>query len=141
MTTESTDLTRLVPAGQPFTDLLEELDDLARRSNSTDDDWIPIDEFYIELNRISKEACRRKGEQFHPFPKSGIPAPESDPTEEDLEDAFAFWMITKADAENRDRSLPTYSNEEVWAEFEDELGPDDPSEANDFGPGWDEGLD
>ncbi len=121
MTTESSELKRLVPAGEPFTDLLDELTELARRSNATDDDWIPIDEFYVELNRISAEACRRKGEQFYPMPKGGVPPVGDDPSEDDLEDALAFWMVTTAQAENRDPSLPSYSNEEVWAEFEGEI--------------------
>lgn len=120
MTTESSELKRLVPAGEPFTDLLDELTELARRSNATDDDWIPIDEFYVELNRISAEACRRKGEQFYPMPKGGIPPVGYDPSEDDLEDALAFWMVTTAQAENRapGRSLTT---EEAFAEFEDEI--------------------
>ena len=121
MTTESTELRRLVPAGEPFTDLLDELQVLGRRSNSEGDDWIPIDEFYIELNRISAEACRRMGEPFYPMPKLGIPPADYEPSEADLEEAFAFWLVVRAEAENRDRSLPRYTNEEVWAEFEDEI--------------------
>ncbi len=137
MTTESSELKRLFPAGEPFTDLLDELDELARRSNAwEEDDWIPVDQFYVELNRISAEACRRKGEPHHPFPTGGGPQPGHQPTAEDLEQAFGIWMVTRAKAENRDRSLPSISNDEVWAEFEDELGPYDPDEELDLGPGW-----
>ena len=135
VTTESSELKRLVPVGEPFTDLLDELAELGRRSNSTGGDWIPIDQFYIELNRISAEACRRKGEQFYPMPQGGIPPVDYIPSDEDLEEALAFWMITKAKAANPAPGR-SYTTEEAFAEFEDEIGPYDPDEDIDLGPGW-----
>lgn len=116
-------------------DLIEQLDALAARSNSTGADWVPIHEFYQELNRIYAEACRRLGEAPELARSRGVPGPGFEPDEEDLEDALAYWMVTKAKAENHKRGR-TYSNEEVWAEFEDEIGPYDPDEDIDLGPGW-----
>lgn len=120
MTTESTKPTRILAAGEPMTDLLEDLDGLAARSNATGADWIPIHLFYQELNRIHAEACRRLGESPEPVRAKDLPGPDFVPDEEDLEDALAFWMVVRAKARNGKRE-PLYTNDEVWAEFEDEI--------------------
>ena len=133
MTTESTETARLVPPGEPFTDLLDELEELARRSNSRGDDFIPIDEFYVELNRIDRESRRRKGETYRPFPTGGAPEPGHVPTDDDLEEAFCQWIVVKAGAENRKPAERYYTPEEILAEFPDEFGDEDDS---DLGAAW-----
>lgn len=119
-------------------DLIDQLDALAARSNSRDANRLPLHEFYRELNRIYAEACRRTGDTAHIMPGSGIPAPASEPTQDDREDALAFWMIAKTKAENPEPGR-VYTTEQAFAEFEDEIGPYDPDEDIDLGPGWVEG--
>ena len=116
-------------------DLIEQLDALAARSNSREANRLPLHEFYQELNRVYAEACRRTGDTAHTMPLSGIPDPAHEPTEDDLEEAHAFWMITMSKAENPEPGR-AYTTEEAFAEFEDEIGPYDPDEDIDLGPGW-----
>ena len=120
MTTESTKPVGSVAEGEPMPDLIAQLDALAARTNATNADRVPIHEFYRELNRIHAAACRRLGDSPELVRSRNVPGPDFDPDEEDFEDALAFWMVTKSKVENRKRGR-SYSNEEVWAEFEDEV--------------------
>ena len=120
MTTDSTKPVGSVAEGEPMLDLIAQLDALAARSNSTNSDRIPVHEFYRKLNRIHAEACRRLGESPEPVRSRNVPGPNFVPDEEDFEDALAFWMVTRSKAENRKRGR-SHSNEEIRAEFEDEV--------------------
>ncbi len=118
MTTESTE--PLTLAGQPMDDLLDELDVLADQSNLPGADRISLDRFYAELNRIHAVACRRLGEAPRPVRSKGLPGPDFVATEEDIEDALAYWMLTCSKAENHAPG-EAISADEVWAEDEEEI--------------------
>ena len=120
MTTDSTEIGALVPPGEPMTDLLEALDELIERTNSSGSDWIPIDRFYGELNRIHAEACRRLGESPMPIRAANLPEPGHSPTEDDIEGAIAYWMLTEMKAENVRRSATSVDEDEFWQEADAE---------------------
>ena len=117
MTTEST---RVLAEGEPATDLVEALDELLARTRR---ERPPLDQFYAELHGLYVEVCRRLGKP-EPTQRLGSVEVEQSPELIDPgspeEDAYDIWCVVRNMAENRPRG-PYFSNEEVWAEFEDEI--------------------
>ena len=120
MTTKSTQTARVLAAGEPATDLIEALDELLAKTRR---ERTPLDRFYEELHDIYVEVCRRLGEP-EPTQRLGSvtvqQAPEFIDDGSPEEDAFDIWTVVRGMAENRVRG-PYLSNDEVWAEFEDEI--------------------
>ena len=120
MTTKSTQAARVLAAGEPATDLIEALDELLAKTRR---ERTPLDRFYAELHTIYVEVCRRLGEP-EPTQRLGSvevqQAPEFIDDGSPEEDAFDIWTVVRGMAENRVRG-PYLSNDEVWAEFEDEI--------------------
>ena len=120
MTTKSTRTARVLAAGEPATDLIEALDALLAKTRR---ERTPLDRFYAELHDIYVEVCRRLGEP-EPTQRLGSvevqQAPEFIDDGSPEEDAFDIWTVVRGMAENRVRG-PYLSNDEVWAEFEDEI--------------------
>ena len=120
MTTKSTQTARVLAAGEPATDLIEALDALLAKTRR---ERTPLDRFYEELHDIYVEVCRRLGEP-EPTQQLGSvvvqQAPEFIDDGSPEEDAFDIWTVVRGMAENRVRG-PYLSNDEVWAEFEDEI--------------------
>ena len=120
MTTKSTQTARVLAAGKPATDLIEALDELLAKTRR---ERTPLDRFYEELHDIYVEVCRRLGE---PEPTQQLGSVEVQQAPEFIddgspeEDAFDIWTVVRLMAENRVRG-PYLSNDEVWAEFEDEI--------------------
>ena len=131
MTTKSSQTARVLAEGEPATDLIEALDALLAKTRR---ERTPLDRFYEELHGIYVEVCRRIGEP-EPTQRLGSvevqQAPEFIDDGSPEEDAFDIWTVVRIMAENKVRG-PYLSNDEVWAEFEDELGPYDPDEPVDF---------
>lgn len=109
-----------LPKGEPATDLIEALDELLAKTRR---ERTPLDRFYEELHTIYVEVCRRVGEP-EPTQRLGSVAVQQDPKFIDdgspEEDAYDIWTVVRIMAENRVRG-PYLSNDEVWAEFEDEI--------------------
>lgn len=120
MTTKSTQTARVLAAGEPAADLIEALDELLAKTRR---ERTPLDRFYEELHDIYVEVCRRLGEP-EPTQRLGSvtvqQAPEFIDDGSPEEDAFDIWTVVRIMAENRVRG-PYLSNDEVWAEFEDEI--------------------
>ena len=120
MTTKSTQTARVLAAGEPATDLIEALDELLAKTRR---ERTPLDRFYEDLHDIYVEVCRRLGE---PEPTQQLGSVEVQQAPEFIddgspeEDAFDIWTVVRIMAENRVRG-PCLSNDEVWAEFEDEI--------------------
>ena len=120
MTTKSTQTARVLAAGKPATDLIEALDELLAKTRR---ERTPLDRFYEELHDIYVEVCRRLGE---PEPTQQLGSVEVQQAPEFIddgspeEDAFDIWTVVRGMAENRVRG-PYLTNDEVWAEFEDEI--------------------
>ena len=120
MATESTEAARLLAEGEPATDLIEALDELLA---TTRRERTPLDQFYAELDRIHEEIRRRLGLPIPAQPLDSIDVLQSPDLIDDgspEEDAYDVWCVVRALAENKPRSR-TLSNEEFWAEFEDEI--------------------
>ena len=120
MTTKSTQTARVLAEGEPATDLIEALDELLAKTRR---ERTPLDRFYEELHDIYVEVCRRLGEP-EPTQQLGSvevkQAPEFIDDGSPEEDAFDIWTVVRGMAENRVRG-PYLTNDEVWAEFEDEI--------------------
>ena len=114
MATESTEAARLLAEGEPATDLIEALDELAERAERRE---VSEQEFLEEVWRIDEALQLRKG---------GTPtrryehAPGYDPDEGTTprQRLNLFWELTRVQAING-RLIP---DDEIWAEFKDELG-------------------
>ena len=120
MTTKSSQAARVLAEGEPATDLIEALDALLAKTRR---ERTPLDRFYEELHGIYVEVCQRLGEP-EPTQRLGSVAVQQAPELIDdgspEEDAFDIWTVVRIMAENKVRG-PYLSNEEVWAEFEDEI--------------------
>ena len=120
MATESTEAARLLAEGEPATDLIEALDELLA---TTRRERTPLDQFYAELDRIHVEVRRRLGLPIPTQLLGNIDVPQSPDLIDDgspEEDAYDVWCVVRTLAENKPRGR-TLSNEEFWAEFEDEI--------------------
>ena len=120
MATESTEAARLLAEGEPATDLIEALDELLA---TTRRERTPLDQFYAELGRIHGEVRHRLGLPIPTQLLGSIEVPQSLDLIDDgspEEDAYDIWCVVRTLAENKPRGR-TLSNEEFWAEFEDEI--------------------
>ena len=128
----TTNATRRLAEGEAATDLVEALDELLAKTRR---ERPPLDRFYAELTEIYAEVCRRLGEPepLQPLGSGSVRKPPGyidDGSPE--EDAHELWTVVRIMAENKPRGGPYLSNDEFWAEFEDELGAYDPDEPVDF---------
>ena len=118
----TTDATRVLAEGEAATDLVEALDELLARTRR---ERPPLDLFYAELHEIYVEVCRRLSEP-EPTERLGGGNVQKPPGYIDdgspEEDAHELWCAVRIMAVNRRRDGPYLSNDEFWAEFEDELG-------------------
>ena len=128
----ATDATQRLAEGEPATDLVEALDELLARTRR---ERPPLDLFYAELHEIYAEVCRRLGKP-EPTERLGGGNVQKPPGYIDdgspEEDAHELWCAVRIMAVNRCHDGPYLSNDEFWAEFEDELGAYDPDEPVDF---------
>ena len=136
MTTESTEPQRIVAEGEPMTDLLEQLDELLAKTRR---ELTPLNEFYAKLHVIESEACRRVGEPPPARPRVVLNPPDppgSGGLDSPEEDAAEIFFLVRRMAENPPKPTHYLTNDEFWAEFEDQIGPYDPDDQTDVGPGW-----
>ena len=136
MTTESTQPQRIVAEGEPMPDLLEQLDELLLKTRR---ELTPLNEFYEKLHVIESEACRRVAEPPPARPRIVLNPPDppgSGRLDSPEEDAAEIFFLVRRMAENPLKPTHYLTNDEFWAEFEDEIGPYDPDDQTDVGPGW-----
>ena len=106
--------TRRLAEGEPATDLVEALDELAERAERGE---VSAQQFLEEVQRIDREVQLRKGEsprRRYEHTQGVDPEDGSTPRQR----LNLFWSLTRAQAENS----RLISDEEVWAEFEGEIG-------------------
>ena len=128
MTTEAARSLEMLAEGEPATEQVEALDALWLRHHRGE---LGDDEFLNEIYLIEAIVQQRLG---RPQRRGYVPVPE----EEELPDAEPpreqrlgyFWHLTRKMALNAKVEL--ISNEEVWAEFEDEIR--EYEEAHGLGP-------
>ena len=117
----ATDATRVLAEGEPATDLVEALDELLARTRRKRP---PLDRFYAELHEIYAEVCRRLGKP-EPTERLGSGNVQKPPGYIDdgspEEDAHELWCAVRIMAVNRRHDGPYLSNDEFWAEFEEEI--------------------
>ena len=121
MTTESTKPQRIVAEGEPMPDLLEQLDELLLKTRR---ELTPLNEFYEKLHVIECEVFRRLGEPSPARPRVVLNPPDppgSGGLDSPEEDAAEIFYAVRRTAENPPRPTRYLTNDEFWAEFEDEI--------------------
>ena len=121
MTTESTKPQRIVAEGEPMPDLLKQLDELLLKTRR---ELTPLNEFYAKLHVIECEVFRRLGEPSPTRPRVVLNPPDppgSGGLDSPEEDAAEIFYAVRRTAENRPRPTRYLTNDEFWAEFEDEI--------------------
>ena len=121
MPTESTRPQRIVAKGEPMPDLLEQLDELLLKTRR---ELTPLNEFYAKLHVIESEVFRRLGEPSPARPRVVLNPPDppgSGGLDSPEEDAAEIFYAVRRTAENRPRPTRYLTNDEFWAEFEDEI--------------------
>ena len=110
----ATEATRVPAEGEPATDLVEALDELAERAQRGE---VSAQQFLEEVQLIDLEVQLRRGEsprRRYEHTQGIDPEDGSTPRQR----LNLFWSLTRAQAENG----RLISDEKVWAEFEDEIG-------------------
>ena len=108
------DATQRLAEGEPATDLVEALDELAGRAQRGE---VSAQQFLEEVQRIDREVQLRRGKSPRRRYEhtQGVDAEDGSTSRQRLN---LFWSLTRAQAENG----RLVSDEEVWAELEGEIG-------------------
>ena len=102
-------------------DLLKQLDELLLKTRR---ELTPLNEFYAKLHVIECEVFRRLGEPSPARPRVVLNPPDppgSGGLDSPEEDAAEIFYAVRRTAENPPRPTRYLTNDEFWAEFEDEI--------------------